>query len=77
MARRFSLAGRNMPENINFAIKTGALRDFLDNSVVPYQISDAKVELKTADIARNARAFTFLISCKAKAREREKETARN
>ena len=50
-----------------------ALRDFLDNSVVPYQISDAKAELKTADIARNARTFTFLISCKAK----EKETARN
>jgi hypothetical protein len=65
----------NIPENINFAIKTGALRDFLDNSVVPYQISDAKAELKTADIARNARAFTFLISCKAKVRE--KETARN
>ena len=43
--------------------------------VVPYQISDAKDELKTADIARNARAFTFLISCKAKAKE--KETARN
>ena len=65
----------NIPENINFALKTGALRDFLDNSVVPYQTSDAKAELKTADIARNARAFTFLISCKTKAKE--KETARN
>jgi S1-C subfamily serine protease len=63
----------NIPENINFAIKTGALRDFLDNSVVPYQISDAKTELKTTDIARNARAFTFLISCKAKTKN---ETAR-
>jgi S1-C subfamily serine protease len=63
----------NIPENINFAIKTGALRDFLDNSVVPYQISDARTELKTTDIARNARAFTFLISCKAKAKN---ETAR-
>lgn len=63
----------SIPENINFAIKTGALRDFLDNSVVPYQISDDKTELKTTDIARNARAFTFLISCKAK----PKETAKN
>jgi hypothetical protein len=44
---------------------------------VPSQISDAKAVLKTADIARNARAFTFLISCKAKVREREKETAKN
>jgi S1-C subfamily serine protease len=72
-AIKFVRATGNIPENINFAIKTGALRDFLDNSVVPYQISDAKDELKTADIARNARAFTFLISCKAKA----KETAKN
>ena len=73
-AIKFVRATGNIPENINFAIKDAeALRDFLDNSVVPYQISDAKDELKTADIARNARAFTFLISCKAKA----KETAKN
>ncbi|WP_291849307.1 trypsin-like peptidase domain-containing protein [Bradyrhizobium sp.] len=72
-ALKFARATGNIPENINFAIKTGALRDFLDNSVVPYQVSDAKTELKTAEIARNARAFTFLISCKAKA----KESARN
>ena len=73
-AIKFVRATGNIPENINFAIKTGALRDFLDNSVVPYQISDAKDELKTADIARNARAFTFLISCKAKAKEKETAT---
>ncbi len=53
----------NIPENINFAIKTGALRDFLDNSVVPYQTVEPKGELKTADIAGNARAYTMLISC--------------
>lgn len=71
-ALKFVKATGNIPENINFAIKTGALRDFLDNSVVPYQISDAKAELKTADIARSARSFTFLISCKAKTNETAK-----
>jgi S1-C subfamily serine protease len=65
-ALKVARATGNIPENINFAIKTGALRDFLDNSVVPYQTAvDAKAELKTADIARNARAFTLLISCTA------------
>jgi S1-C subfamily serine protease len=64
-ALKIAKATGDIPENINFAIKTGALRDFLDNSVVPYQISDGKSELKTADIASNARAFTLLISCKA------------
>jgi S1-C subfamily serine protease len=73
-ALRVVRATGSIPENINFAIKTGALRDFLDNSVVPYQISDGKTELKTTDIARNARAFTLLISCKAKGKS---ETAKN
>ena len=55
-----------IPENINFAIKTGVLRDFLDNSVVPYETTAPGTELKTADIAANARAYTLLISCTAK-----------
>ncbi len=64
-ALKFAKATGQIPENINFAIKPGALRDFLDNSVVPYQTSDTKADLGTADIARNARDFTLLISCMA------------
>jgi S1-C subfamily serine protease len=64
-ALKFAKATGDLPENVNFAIKTGALRDFLDNSVVAYQIADAKQELKTSEIASGARAFTLLISCKA------------
>ncbi|OPZ00678.1 serine protease [Bradyrhizobium sacchari] len=62
---RIAVATGNIPENINFAIKTGALRDFLDNSVVPYQTAEPKSELKTTDIAGNARPYTMLISCNA------------
>jgi S1-C subfamily serine protease len=54
-----------IPENINFAIKTGAIRDFLDNSVVAYETTAPATELKTSDIAGNARAYTLLISCTA------------
>ena len=64
-AIKFAKATGDIPENINFAIKTGAVRDFLDNSVVSYQTAESKAELKTADIARNARAYTTLIYCKA------------
>lgn len=60
---KFARATGNIPENINFAIKTGVLRDFLDNSVVPYQTAESKGELKTTDIAGAARAYTLLISC--------------
>ncbi|MEY9573488.1 S1-C subfamily serine protease [Bradyrhizobium diazoefficiens] len=64
-ALRIAVATGNIPENINFAIKTGVLRDFLDNSVVPYQTAEPKAELKTTDIAGNARPYTMLISCNA------------
>jgi S1-C subfamily serine protease len=64
-ALKFVRATGNIPENINFAIKTGTIRDFLDNSVVPYQIAEPKGELKTAEIAGSARAYTLLISCTA------------
>ncbi|BBO09378.1 serine protease [Bradyrhizobium sp. TM102] len=64
-ALRIAAATGNIPEIINFAIKTGALRDFLDNSVVPYQTAEPKGELKTTDIAGNARPYTMLISCNA------------
>jgi S1-C subfamily serine protease len=64
-ALKFARATGDIPENINFAIKTGTLRDFLDNSAVDYQTADAKAEMKTADIAQSARTFTLLISCSA------------
>jgi S1-C subfamily serine protease len=64
-ALKFAKATGDLPENINFAIKPGALRDFLDNSAVPYQTSDGKAELRTAEIVSNARAYTLLISCNA------------
>ncbi|MBR1124511.1 trypsin-like peptidase domain-containing protein [Bradyrhizobium lablabi] len=64
-ALKIARATGDIPENINFAIKTGAIRDFLDNSVVPYQVAEPKGEMKTPEIAGAARAFTLLISCTA------------
>ena len=63
-ALKFAKATGDLPENINFAIKPGAVRDFLDNSAVAYRFAEPWLELKTADIAQNARAYTMMISCK-------------
>ena len=68
-ALKFAKATGDLPENINFAIKTGAMRDFMDNSAINYQTQDGKPEMRAADIARNARAYTMLISCTAKSKE--------
>jgi len=72
-ALKVARATGEIPENINFAIKTGALRDFLDNSVVPYRTSEPARDKKTADIASAARAYTMLITCMARDVANEKE----
>ena len=53
----------DIPQNINFAIKTGALCDFLDNSAVPYETANPGEEMKTA--------YTMLLSCTARISERK------
>ena len=68
-ALKFAKATGDIPENINFAIKTGTLRDFLDNSAVPYDTELTETELKAADIASAARAYIMLITCTANERE--------
>ena len=68
-ALKFAKATGDIPENVNFAIKTGTLRDFLDNSAVPYDTELTETELKAADIASAARAYIMLITCTANERE--------
>ena len=64
-ALKFAKATGNIPENISFAIKIGTVRDFLDNSVVPYATDNSETDLKTAEIASAARAYIMLITCTA------------
>jgi S1-C subfamily serine protease len=71
-AIKFAKATGDIPENINFAIKTGAMRDFLDNSAISYQAAESGTELKAAEIANKARAYTMLISCSANVTEADK-----
>jgi S1-C subfamily serine protease len=55
-----------IPENVNFAIKTGIFRDFLDKNVVTYIVANPGSELDLANIARRARSYTLRIWCTAK-----------
>src|SRR5262249_37260816 len=68
-ALKFAKISGNLPENINFAIKVGAMRDFLDNSAVAYNIMEPGSELKTSEIAEKARNYVMLVSCTAKEKE--------
>ncbi|KWV46267.1 serine protease [Bradyrhizobium macuxiense] len=64
-AVRMARATGSIPENINFAIKTGALRDFLDNSAVAYRTAEWRdgTKKEAAEIAKDARGYTLLITC--------------
>jgi S1-C subfamily serine protease len=58
-----------IPENVNFSIKTGALRDFLDKNAVAYATAAPAAEVKTADIAARARSYVMRIWCTVRADE--------
>jgi hypothetical protein len=72
-ALKFARATGAIPENINFALKTGTLRDFLDNSAVPYLTEPSRQDLKPADVASAARSYIFLVTCTAEAKEAAKK----
>jgi S1-C subfamily serine protease len=64
-ALRFAKLTGDIPQNVNFAIKTGAVRDFLDNSAIPYETAESSEQLKNSDITEQARTYTMLIGCTA------------
>lgn len=73
-ALRIAKLTGDIPENINFAVKIGTVKDFLDNSVVSYTIGDMTApDLTPAQIANRARSYTLLISCSGKAEEESKK----
>ena len=55
---------KDLPQNVNFAIKTAIAVNFLEsNSIAPVMVGDAKT-LDGADIAERAKEFTVRIVCR-------------
>jgi hypothetical protein len=52
-----------VPQNVNFAIKAGVARGFLDANGVDYRTTNEPRELKTADVGDRAKKFTLYIEC--------------
>ena len=53
----------DIPQNVNFAINTDAVRAFLDAQGFPYDTANSDKQLPPADVADLARKFTVLIEC--------------
>jgi len=52
-----------IPQNVNFAIKSGVVRNFLDANGVEYRTTAETRDMKTADVADRAKKFTLFIEC--------------
>lgn len=59
------MRGRDVPQNVNFALKADVARTFLEASGVPVETAGAGRDLSVPDIGEKARAFSVLIDCKS------------
>jgi hypothetical protein len=58
-----AVATGTIPQNVNFAIKTAVLRNFLDTNGIGYASAAPKREISPADIGELARRFTVRVEC--------------
>jgi len=56
-------ATKDVPQNVNFAIKTSILMNFLDANGINYATASVGQSMPYADIADKARAISVLIEC--------------
>ncbi|HYM30752.1 MAG TPA: trypsin-like peptidase domain-containing protein [Candidatus Cybelea sp.] len=63
-ALMIAAATGDVPQNINFAIKSSVMRDFLDANGVAYVTAKSAADLKTADIGERTRQFTVIVECR-------------
>jgi S1-C subfamily serine protease len=56
----------DIPQNINFAVKTSVVQSFLEAHGISITRTDAQADLAVADVAERARAFTVRIECSTK-----------
>jgi S1-C subfamily serine protease len=53
----------DIPQNVNFALKSGVVRNFLEANGVAYKASPSGREARPAEIAEQAKSFTVQVQC--------------
>ncbi len=62
-ALRIARLNDDLPQNINFAIKSSALTNFLDARGVTYASAQVGKDLAIPDIVEQAKAFSVEVRC--------------
>jgi serine protease Do len=53
----------DIPQNVNFAIKSSVAANFLDGASIAYQMEAQETEMDTPTLAELAQGFTYLVEC--------------
>ena len=53
----------DLPQNVNFALRAGVIRAFLDANGVAYTTASSNKSLEVADVAEQARGYTVRVEC--------------
>jgi len=62
-ALKLAKATGDIPQNINFAIKSAVAKSFLDSHSVEYETGASTKKLESAEIGAAAKKFTLLVEC--------------
>ncbi len=62
-ALAIAFATRDIPQNVNFAIKEAVAKAFLDSHSIRYEVASSRKQLEAADIGEMAKQFTVFLEC--------------
>lgn len=54
----------DIPQNVNFAIKSSVVKNFLDAYGIQYEVANTTVQRSDVELAKQAREFTTLVECR-------------
>ena len=52
-----------LPENVDFAIKSGIVRGFLEANGIDYETAQSTAKLEPADVGEAASKSVFMVEC--------------
>ena len=63
LGKKYADATGHIAQNVNFAVKSNIVENFLQSNKVPFEKADSKEKLELPDIAEKAETFTVLVGC--------------
>mgnify|MGYP001234242492 FL=1 len=63
LSKEYADVTGHIAQNVNFAVKSNIVENFLSSNKVSFEKADSTEELKLPDIAEKAETFTVLVGC--------------